>query len=120
MKIQIPNSYTFNFRQVEGGFELDFQDAETYEVFFTIPKVFLTEQEALSEIPVWLEKIRPASWDSIRAQRNQLLTQSDWTQLADAPLTQEQKNTWAAYRQALRDVPSSFATPEEVVWPTTP
>lgn len=60
------------------------------------------------------------TWDSIRAQRNQLLTQSDWTQLADAPLTQEQKNAWVAYRQALRDVPLSFSTPEEVVWPATP
>ena len=62
----------------------------------------------------------PLTWDTIRAQRNQLLAQSDWTQLADAPLTQEQKNAWAVYRQVLRDVPSSFATPEEVVWPTTP
>ena len=62
----------------------------------------------------------PLTWDTIRAQRNFLLAQSDWTQLADAPLTQEQKNAWAAYRKALRDVPSSAATPEEVVWPTAP
>jgi len=62
----------------------------------------------------------PLTWDSIRAQRNQLLTQSDWTQLADAPLTQEQKTAWSAYRQALRDVPASFSTPEEVVWPAIP
>ena len=60
----------------------------------------------------------PLTWDTIRAQRNYLLAQSDWTQLADAPLTQEQKNAWAAYRQALRDVPSHFNLPEEVVWPT--
>lgn len=56
----------------------------------------------------------------LRRQRNQLLAQSDWTQLADAPLTQEQKNAWAAYRQTLRDVPLSFSTPEEVAWPATP
>lgn len=56
----------------------------------------------------------------LRRQRNQLLTQSDWTQLADVPLTQEQKNAWAVYRQALRDVPSSFSTLEDVVWPETP
>jgi hypothetical protein len=60
------------------------------------------------------------TWDRIRAQRNQLLSQSDWTQLADAPLSPEQKQAWAAYRQALRDVPSSFTTPEEVVWPEIP
>ena len=62
----------------------------------------------------------PLTWDTIRGQRNFLLAQSDWTQLADAPLTQEQKNAWSVYRQALRDVPSSAATPEEVVWPTAP
>ncbi len=63
---------------------------------------------------------QPLTWGTIRAERNQLLTQSDWTQLADAPLTQEQKNAWVVYRQALRDVPSSFFTPEEVVWPEQP
>lgn len=62
----------------------------------------------------------PLTWDTIRAQRNYLLAQSDWTQLADAPLTQEQKNAWAVYRQALRDVPSHFNLPEEVVWPSAP
>lgn len=64
--------------------------------------------------------IEKPSWGTIRDERNQLLTQSDWTQLADAPLTQEQKTAWSAYRQALRDVPSSFSTPEEVVWPAIP
>lgn len=62
----------------------------------------------------------PLTWDTIRLDRNSRIFISDWTQLADAPLTQEQKNAWAAYRQALRDVPTSFATPEEVVWPTVP
>jgi hypothetical protein len=62
----------------------------------------------------------PLTWDRIRAERNFLLSQSDWTQLADAPLSPEQKQAWTVYRQALRDVPSSFATPEEFVWPTAP
>jgi hypothetical protein len=60
------------------------------------------------------------TWDTIRAERNFLLSQSDWTQLADAPLSPEQKQAWTVYRQALRDVPSSFTTPEEVVWPEIP
>lgn len=62
----------------------------------------------------------PLTWASVRRKRNKILSQSDWTQLADAPLTQEQKNAWVAYRQALRDVPLSFSTPEEVVWPAIP
>lgn len=56
----------------------------------------------------------------IRAQRNSLLTLCDWTQLPDAPLTAEQKQTWVEYRQALRDVPEQAGFPENVVWPSTP
>lgn len=56
----------------------------------------------------------------IRAQRNLLLTQCDWTQLPDAPLTTEQKQEWAEYRQALRDVPEQAGFPENVAWPLVP
>ena len=53
----------------------------------------------------------------IRAQRNTLLTASDWTQVADAPVDQA---AWATYRQALRDVPQQPGFPHDVVWPTSP
>jgi hypothetical protein len=43
----------------------------------------------------------------IRKERNRLLAESDWTQFADSPLDQETKNSWATYRQALRDMPES-------------
>lgn len=56
----------------------------------------------------------------IRVQRNSLLSLSDWTQLADAPLTLEQKQAWAEYRQALRDVPEQAGFPKNVIWPSTP
>ena len=56
----------------------------------------------------------------IRAQRNSLLTLCDWTQLPDAPLTAEQKQEWAEYRQALRDVPEQTGFPDAVIWPSTP
>lgn len=56
----------------------------------------------------------------VRAQRNSLLTLCDWTQLPDAPLTAEQKQEWAEYRQALRDVPEQAGFPDAVIWPTIP
>lgn len=55
--------------------------------------------------------------DAVRATRNQKLKDSDWTQVADAPVDQA---AWAAYRQALRDVPSQVGFPWEVQWPTEP
>lgn len=58
--------------------------------------------------------------EQIRGQRNVLLMRSDWTQVADAPLTAEQKAAWSTYRQALRDVTEQAGFPASVVWPTAP
>ena len=52
-----------------------------------------------------------------RAQRTVLLQQSDWTQVADAPVDQQ---AWAAYRQDLRDVPDQAGFPETINWPVAP
>ena len=54
---------------------------------------------------------------SVRAQRNSLLAACDWTQLPDAPVDHE---TWATYRQNLRDVTAQAGFPWDVVWPTPP
>jgi len=53
----------------------------------------------------------------VRTERNSLLAASDWTQVADAPVDQA---AWAAYRQALREVPEQTGFPENVIWPTKP
>lgn len=53
----------------------------------------------------------------VREQRNELLSQSDWTQLADSVVD---KTTWAAYRQALRDLTKQSGFPWEVTWPDAP
>ena len=53
----------------------------------------------------------------VRDQRNRLLNQSDWTQVADAPVD---KQAWAVYRQALRDITNQPGFPTEVTWPTKP
>ena len=53
----------------------------------------------------------------VRHDRNLRLTASDWTQLSDAPVD---KAAWAAYRQALRDIPAQQGFPLEVQWPVQP
>ena len=52
-----------------------------------------------------------------RLERNFLLTDSDWTQVADSPVDQA---AWAAYRQALRDIPLQKGFPNTVNWPIEP
>jgi hypothetical protein len=58
-----------------------------------------------------------AAWDGVRDQRNQLLQQSDWTQLPDVPI--DTKEAWAVYRQALRVV-TDPPDPFNIVWPVAP
>jgi len=43
----------------------------------------------------------------LRKIRNALLRDSDWTQVNDSPLTDQEKQDWAIYRQALRDLPAN-------------
>lgn len=56
----------------------------------------------------------------IRAERNGLLSGTDWTQVPDSPLTDAKKEEWKVYRQSLRDLPSSNPTKATVNWPTKP
>lgn len=55
----------------------------------------------------------------IRAKRNQLLLESDWTQLPDTHLSTAQKTAWLSYRQQLRDFPET-CDPTNPVWPIPP
>ena len=57
-----------------------------------------------------------AQWNVVRAERNKLLADCDWTQLPDAPVDAA---AWAVYRQALRDV-TTQANPFAIVWPQGP
>jgi hypothetical protein len=56
-------------------------------------------------------------WDQIKLWRNAELAQTDYTQLPDAPTDKE---AWAEYRQALRDLPQQDVLAEQAVFPTKP
>ena len=54
---------------------------------------------------------------SVRASRDGKLAESDWTQVADAPVD---KAVWATYRQALRDITTQSGFPWTVTYPDKP
>jgi hypothetical protein len=67
------------------------------------------------------EKIR--RW--ILGPREYYLISSDWTQLADAPISAEERALWATYRAALRDITDtadidSLKSRIDVLWPQPP
>lgn len=61
-----------------------------------------------------------SAMDQIRSQRNQLLAQSDYTQIPDNP--NPKKADWATYRQTLRDLPANISGDPRIFsdWPKNP
>jgi len=57
-----------------------------------------------------------------RTARNKLLSDSDWTQMNDSPLSNEDKTAWATYRQELRDMSDLASWPNiaDDDWPVAP
>jgi len=58
-----------------------------------------------------------SKWEEIREIRNELLKETDWTQLGD--ISQTIKDLYSTYRQELRDV-TTQSNPYNIVWPVKP
>lgn len=65
------------------------------------------------------EQDKQNMWNIIREERNKKLLDSDWTQLADSPLTNQKQTEWQIYRQSLRDITTQL-NPFSIEWPTPP
>ena len=103
--------------------EMNYVDTETYELVQRPPKpgafsFWENDQWNLNE--EWLLQY-------VRNERGLKLTVTDWTQLPDSPLTEEQKLEAVTYRQALRDItvsiqqnPQNYNAEELIPWPTPP
>ena len=83
-----------------------------------------SEEEAArdAEEQAWADGANDRAAAANRAKRNQLLADSDWTQMNDSPLTDEAKTAWALHRTALRDLTAHTNWPnlEDADWPTEP
>ena len=79
-------------------------------------------QLALSEAwqgEVTVEEVAETA-DEIRARRDKLLADTDWTQTLDAPIDAATREAMRTYRQALRDVPQQEGFPADIQWPELP
>ena len=66
------------------------------------------------------EDLKQHNLTALRQLRQRYLQDSDWTQMPDSPLSAEKKTEWQTYRQALRDITDTYASPDDVVWPKEP
>ena len=111
---------------VEVPFEEDATELLTVKVYNRESKSWANRAPKPSPVHYWDGK-----WvldtemlqKEIRAKRNYLLSKTDWTQVPDAPVTEQQKESWRKYRQQLRDLPDAHinvTSLKEVVWPEQP
>lgn len=123
---------------------LDFLDLSTYAAYpyinqYTSDIDFYVEREELIRMPkqpsewhkfdyvskTWIntaseETLQNKTKKEIALKRKYFLQESDWTQIPNNPLTAEQQQAWAVYRQELRDITMQPGYPFNVVWPTPP
>jgi hypothetical protein len=67
--------------------------------------------------PAFPDATNEQKWEQIKLWRNAELNRTDWTQVADSPAD---KAAWAAYRQALRDLPAQGGQAEAAIFPVAP
>jgi hypothetical protein len=67
--------------------------------------------------PLFPDATDQQKMDQVRLWRNKELVETDWTMIADAPTD---KQAWAEYRQALRDLPAQNDDPTQIKFPTRP
>lgn len=113
----IPPTFDLEFQEAKEAAPLISGDAAV-QVWRVLEK-FTDAEKAAYIADRDARRLEEKTWE-MRSTRASLLLSSDWTQLADSPLTTEQKSAWAAYRQALRDVPSQAGFPWTVTWPEQP
>ena len=58
--------------------------------------------------------------NQVKVERIFLLSQTDWTQLPDVSMPEEERNAWRSYRQTLRDITSQPGFPTDIIWPINP
>ena len=98
----------------------DSVDAENFP--FGEPTV--EEIEGVPTVTAWtageMPESAPHTAEEVRAERDKLLAETDWTQVLDAPITAACQEAFRVYRQALRDIPDQDGFHADVEWPDMP
>lgn len=124
----VSNFYLLNDEQLKsyGWYPFRFVEADILPNQFYDGSDFVIEENEVVEYQKVRNKTQEeidneiqSTWRAIRGRRNDLLLKCDWTQLSDAPLTEEVKQSWIDYRQELRDI-TLQTDPFNIVWPTQP
>ena len=112
---QASGGTVYQYSQADGVEQID---GKWYTKYILGPVFTDTEESPAAEQEAAYKAIKDAEQAaSVRNQRGEKLKDSDWTQVADAPVDQA---AWAAYRQALRDITGQEGFPWTITWPEQP
>lgn len=107
--------------------DADLQEVPDAHALLTLPDMYPSIDDTLHRVSEGAivdrppQPIDPAeTMRELRRRRDHRLASTDWTQLSDVPLSGPVRAAWAAYRQALRDLPTHTLDPARPVWPQPP
>ena len=135
--IQIPkrreNLWALQWHRGIGELELKGEDNQTFdETAYELEVLPFVEQWEAERKRLAIEEERlkqaeEAEWnrpenvaERARNERDILLGRTDYLMMPDYPLSDEDRESVAAYRQALRDLTSQKGWPMDIKWPETP
>jgi hypothetical protein len=75
-------------------------------------QIYQSQDESAITDEQWIEIAR--SW------RNDLLSESDWSQILDNSLSEQKRQEWKDYRTQLRNITDAYENPREIVFPDLP
>jgi len=113
---------SFNIYQVEmknSGYDSD-DTKDVTEVTPTLSGSIYIQTYTISDADTeTINKRREIKWSEVRSNRDSLLSECDWTQFNDSPISGSTLIDWQTYRQSLRDI-TNQSTPYDITWPNRP
>ena len=127
-----PSPLLFEHR-FDGTAEMRFREniSKNDDGSFTYDEYLLSMQDraglekiVTDNLPVWLAYAKAQETEQLaadaRTQRDKLLSDTDWTQVDDAPISDADRESMRQYRQTLRDIPSLESFPYNINFPNKP
>lgn len=129
-----PNKFTIEYKD-RNKYDLIFcdniietQENEEIKYTYDMYRIAINSRAKLEqmlenekEYTKWLELAKKQEYnklaEEIRAKRDMLLAETDWTQVTDTALTKEEQAKYKEYRQKLRDIPEQPEFPYNVIFP---
>ena len=113
---------SFNIYKVEtknSGYDSD-DSKDVTEVTPTLSGSVYIQTYTISDADTeTINKRREIKWSEVRSGRDSLLSESDWTQFNDSPISGSALTDWQTYRQSLRDI-TNQSDPYDITWPNIP